>query len=82
MSMMIKEGGWFALLAAGLGALGVLVGIIALAVLPLSRKGGHAVGVVTLVLAFLAPTFGLVGMMMGKRSTESLVSACSGTSPT
>lgn len=74
MWMMVKEGGWGAFLALGLGSLGIVLGIVSLALLPIARKVGHAMGIVTLVFAFLAPTVGLLGMASGRRMTESAIS--------
>jgi len=72
--MMVKEGGWTALVAVGLGSLGFLAGLIALALLPLSRKAGHIVGMLTLVIAFLAAAIGASGVALGRRQTDRVLS--------
>lgn len=66
----MKEGGWGALLALGLGSLGIGLGIVAVVLLVFSRKAAHAIGLATLALAFLAPMFGVLGMRTGPEAVD------------
>ena len=67
---MVKEGGWGSYGALALGVLGLIGGILALSTLPLSRRTGHIVGVVVLVIAFLAPAVGVLGMVSSRRAID------------
>jgi hypothetical protein len=70
MWMMVKEGGWGAMLAVLFGSLGIILGIVSLGLLAISRKVAHAMGVVTLGFALLAPMVGVLGMASGRRMTD------------
>lgn len=70
MSELIREGGWGAICALLLGAIGVIGGIIALSIVPVSRKTAHVVGVVVLALSFLAPAVGLLGMVRRRHALD------------
>jgi hypothetical protein len=68
--IMVKEGGLGAMLALGLGILGLGVAIACGVVLAMSRRAAFATGLVALALAVLAPTAGVLGMMAGRHTTE------------
>jgi hypothetical protein len=70
---MMREGGWGATWALVFCALGVIAGIVALSLLPVSRKTGHVVGVVALMLSFLAPAVGLLAMARQRHGVDEAV---------
>jgi hypothetical protein len=70
---MIREGGWGVTWALVLGALGVIAGIVALSLLPVSRRTGHVVGILALILSILAPSIALLGMSSRRRDVDEQV---------
>ena len=71
--MMVKEGGFGALVALFLGVVGLIVAIGAGVTAVASRRAAFYVGIAALVLASLASGVGLLGMAMGWRNTQAAV---------
>ncbi len=71
--MMVREGGFGALVALFLGVLGAFAGLGAIATLLASRRAAYWVGFAALLLAFLAGGAGLGGMALGWSTTQRAV---------
>ncbi|MEW6432640.1 MAG: AgmX/PglI C-terminal domain-containing protein [Myxococcota bacterium] len=73
----LREGGWAAFGAAGLGGLATLVGAVALMALAAKSRTTLALGVVTLGLTALTATAGVLGTLLGRAQVREVLAAVS-----
>lgn len=74
---MMKEGGGLAMLAALVGVIGALLGIVAASMLGMSRRSAFVLGLVTLSLVALTGALGAGGVVYGRHQTENALSGLS-----
>lgn len=73
----LREGGWAAFGAAGLGGLATLVGAVALTALVAKSRTALTLGVVTLGLAALTATAGVLGTLLGRAQVREVLTSVS-----
>lgn len=66
----MRDGGGLAMLAALVGVIGALLGVVAAAMLGVSRRSAFVLGLVTLSLVALTGTLGAVGVIYGRHQTN------------
>jgi hypothetical protein len=78
---MLRNGGPAAYAAAFFGALGVVVGIVAIIALFFSRRTARVLGVVALVIASFSASVGVIGMQVARRKIDAMLVEQSSTLP-
>jgi len=71
---LIRNCGWMGFAVVFVSALGIAVGIAALAVASLTRRFGLAFALVAIGLAIASPATGVLGTILGRRAVEDAIS--------
>src|SRR5262245_35324641 len=68
----VREGGWPAFAALGVGGLAILVSVVALALALIKPRIGLILGVVALTVSFGPVAVGFGGMMWGRQQVDAI----------